>query len=284
MAEEEKTSEPENIVEKAEASTEVPSEPQTEKIESKEPEDSTEETEESEETKTTEPVLITSEKIDTAQPAKIEKKPGLLKRLFKRKSKSDKSEKNNSSKEEKPALSQQEMSAKLAQLIDKQIAENNSGDFYVLRIRKQHFLLLAGLAILIMWMLALVRPDFDSVKGVISKIIPRDATSEMTTSDPETQQQELKKLQVRIKYIEDQQNQVETVRNALSDLNFEVIDSVVDPTISEIGYHIVVKPDHQDIAASMSAALSDQFTIATDSAQLSADSDFDAVFILGLNP
>lgn len=232
--------------------------------------------------KSTEPQLITSEKVEIAQAAKIEKKPGLFKRLFKRKQKEPKTDgKVESPASEKPPLSQQEMSAKLAQLIDKQIAENSSGEFLVLRIRKQYFLLLAGVAILAMWLVALGKPDITVLKSWLAPIIPKQNASQVTPEGSPSAEVTPQKLKVRIRYVESQQAQVEAITTALIALNLEVVDAVVDPTLTEVGYQFITKPEHESVVASISAALSETYSVASSSSQLSADSDFDGVFIVG---
>lgn len=279
MAEEEKKSEPESVVEKLQAPAATPSEPAEAQPQSSESADSEPKAEVAQ---ASEPTLITSEKIDVVQPAKIEKKPGLFKRLFKRKAKAPKEEeKPETPVSEKPALSQQEMSAKLAQLIDKQIAENNSGEFLVIRIRKQYFLLLAGLAILGMWLVALGKPDLSSIRAWFEQILPKQNIEQVTPESSAAAGIEPTKLTVRIKYVESQPSEIEAITAALSALNVEVVDAVTDPTLTETGYQFIAKPDYADTVASIAAALSDTYTIASSSSQLSADSDFDAVFVVG---
>lgn len=232
--------------------------------------------------KSTEPKLITSEKVEIAQAAKIEKKPGLFKRLFKRKQKEPKTDvKSESPASEKPPLSQQEMSAKLAQLIDKQIAENSSGEFLVLRIRKQYFLLLVGVAILVMWLVALGKPDISALKSRFAHLTSKQNASQKTPEGSPAAEIAPQKLKVRIRYVESQQNQVEAITAALVALNLEVVDAVVDPTLTEVGYQFIAKPEHESVVAGVSAALSESFPVASSSSQLSADSDFDGVFIVG---
>lgn len=268
MAEEEKKSEPESVAEKSQALV-APSEPAGSEPKTRVAQAS-------------EPTLITSEKIDVVQPAKIEKKPGLFKRLFKRKAKAPKEEeKPETPMSEKPALSQQEMSAKLAQLIDKQIAESNSGEFLVIRIRKQYFLLLAGLAILGMWLMALGRPDLSSIQAWLEQIPPKHSIEQVTPESSAAAEIEPTKLTVRIKYVESQPSEIEAITAALSALNVEVVDAVADPTLTEAGYQFIAKPDYADTAASIAATLSDTYAIASSSSQLSIDSDFDAVFVVG---
>lgn len=229
-----------------------------------------------------EPQLITSEKVEFTQVAKIEKKPGFFKRLFNRKqSLPQQKDASLPQPSEKPALSQQEMSAKLAQLIDKQIAENSSGDFFVIRIRKQYFLLLAGLAILSMWLVALGKPDVSILKQWYERIKPVQIVQEPALEDSADQAKEPAKPRIRIKYIESQQSQTESIKTSLASLGLDVIDVVADRTLTETGYQFITKPDFAYLMASISAALANQVEVASGSSQLSPDSDFDGVFILG---
>jgi hypothetical protein len=229
-----------------------------------------------------EPQLITSEKVEFTQVAKIEKKPGFFKRLFKRKQSPPKQDDASAPKSvEKPALSQQEMSAKLAQLIDKQIAENSSGDFFVIRIRKQYFLLLAGFAILLMWFVALGKPDMSIITKWYERIKPVSNVQEPNPETAAVSDNEPSKPRIRIKYIESQQNQTESITASLASLGLDVVDVVVDPTLTETGYQFIAKPDFAYLAASISAALGDQVAVASGSTELSPDSDFDGVFIVG---
>ncbi len=227
----------------------------------------------------TEPQLITSEKVEVTQQAKLEKKPGLFKRLFKRKQKP--SAKPESEPNTQPALSQQEMSAKLAQLIDKQIAENSSGDFFVIRLRKQYFLLLLGVAIIFMWLVALGKPDVSLVKHWIKQLVPQQQAVPTPPESSTSAEVTPRALKVRIKYMQSQQNQVEAISATLASLNLAVVDAVVDPALTEKGYHFIAKSQHQALVASVAAALSPHYSLATQSAELSQDSDFDGVFIIG---
>ena len=181
--------------------------------------------------------------------------------------------------------------AKLASKIDEQIFQAKKGDYITLKIPAKLLLAVLGLILILMWSIPIVK-SLDLITGnnylelILSKIRPGQSQSEDVDPQEKVVQKTPEASQsavpiIRIKHIETTLDSAQEIQTLLKNLGYEETELKLETELSEDN-EIISKPDQDALHQSLAKVLVDTYQIsATPSAQLSADSDFDAVIILG---
>lgn len=179
----------------------------------------------------------------------------------------------------------------LAQKIQAQLLEHSEADYWTIRVRKQSVLLAMGVALLTMWLVPVVTHGYNSgwfsgvaqIPGRAMALFERSEPADMGDSDGLTDAVmiEREEIVVRVKYDQNQEY-AESIAELIETWGYQLIDVIEENEgVLESGIEIVVKRDQEVVRAIVQADLGQLYRISSASAELTDDSDFDAVIIIG---
>ena len=165
---------------------------------------------------------------------------------------------------------------KLAHEIDGKFIEDS--DTMVLKIKKSKVIFVAGLLVLLMWIIPLAKGFASLAKstGLDSKI-PFLSSQEEPVEEEIIEEVEGPKI--RIRNASGKTEWGEEVANTLIDLGYEKVE-IQEENEEYEGMSLIVKEGDEEVRDMINEALT-AYVLASPSAQLTSDSDFDAVLLLG---
>ena len=164
----------------------------------------------------------------------------------------------------------------LAEQIDKHISHAEEKDYFVLRIQKKRALIVMGALVGIMWVLPAVRAV---------ELLFLDGNSLFSDKAPTTEidnQDEEDSVKIRIKNSSGDPSLGENLAEKLTESQYDFVELVEDEA-SMSGVQIITSQESSYLYEALARLLQEDFTLSTPSAELSVDSDFDAVILLGSN-
>lgn len=166
-----------------------------------------------------------------------------------------------------------------AQAIYKELAQLKGSDYWVFRIRKKTLLLLAGFGIVIMWMAILggylvktYKPEwvFWDIQG--ETLVEKGPTA---TPAPEA----LIRIRIRDNHTDPQVSQA--ITELLHNKGYQQVETVDDHASEYSGIMIVTKREAIELNQLMNSLLKENYTLSSPSAELTEDSDFQVVILVG---
>lgn len=164
----------------------------------------------------------------------------------------------------------------VAEQIYSQIAENKERDYWTLKLRKKHALVVLGLVLVVGWVL-MVANLILTQRGIsmpwqqVSEPVASDAAQ--LTVDP----QALEKIRIR-NIIGDEQGAI-ALALWLKNNGFEAVEVIEDTESDFKGVAVVVKPGDDTTRKELETLVSQMYQTSSPSAELTVDSDFSAVIL-----
>lgn len=183
----------------------------------------------------------------------------------------------------------------VAKALNDQILQARHADYWVIRIKKQTLLVFIGVAILTLWLMPFIQKLPELAKGYAAgySLIPKPpfivqkGSSLIATPTPEPtatptpSPESTTSAKIRVRYIPANSEQAKLLSDTLAQAGYGSADLAEDKQITEKTNSIVVKPDGAELRAKLQTLLKESYNLATSSALLAADSDFDALILLG---
>jgi len=186
---------------------------------------------------------------------------------------------------EKPAEAKGEMAQlikefELAQEVNDKIEAK--ADFFVVKVKKSVVMLLLGLLVIAMWAVPVTRGIklYLSQKG-ISITLPflnKGDDSPEASGSGELQAEGPK---IRIRDSSETDDGAQKLATLLEEAGFNAVEVQTDTENEYDGLGLIVKPGEDELRQQIVAALGSEYKIGSPSAELTADSDFDAVILFG---
>lgn len=174
----------------------------------------------------------------------------------------------------------------LAEKLYRDIAKTQRKEFVVLRVRKRTLLFAGGVLLVLMWLLPLIRWFVSAgfSKPVIQKVVEEVKTEVSPTSVPvEAVDNRINDTGIMIRIRdnggEGMAQSLQTHLLSKGYLNVELID---DHGSQYTGLGVVVKPNAIDLREEVESIIGDKYDIASPSAELTEDSEVDALVLFGL--
>ncbi|OGV97588.1 hypothetical protein A2W24_06115 [Microgenomates group bacterium RBG_16_45_19] len=148
-----------------------------------------------------------------------------------------------------------------------EVKENH--DHWHLKIKKKPVLILGGLLILVMWGIVAVR------QFKLPQVALVTETTEVAPSPTP-----LPEIMIRVRYRETSlASPAAELARYLTDAGYPVIDTVFDENSDYTGIFIVTKAENQPLRTTLAGILAAKYPLASPTAELTSDSDFDAVIL-----
>ena len=169
----------------------------------------------------------------------------------------------------------------LANHVAEQLRENQ--DYFIFRIRKSLALWIAGLTVVLLWMIPLssfVKNSFN-LSGFLNKIKNKESSEQVASPTP-SPTPELEKLntdRIRIK-INKETEKVASISSLLKDSGYSEVD-ILEAEVKEDGINVAVKKGSDELREKLMLILKDEYSAGSSSSELTDDSDFSAVILIG---
>jgi len=164
----------------------------------------------------------------------------------------------------------------------KQIAEVKADEYVTFRFRKKKILLLLGLGLILLWIMPLGRYLWSIYGGRVyfngDQLVIVHEELTIITPSPAVAANGPK---IRIRNTATESAEVEGIVNLLKNNGYENLEVVSDTESVFAGVGIVVKAGQENLSEKLRALLTDAFPLSTTAAELTTDSDFDAVIFYG---
>lgn len=167
----------------------------------------------------------------------------------------------------------------VAKELYRQIADIKDEEYVTFRFRKKSFLLLLGFLVALMWLYPLGRYGARQVaEQGLGSLWSKPAESE--TRDTNTQFAYPYRVRIRNHNVSDED--AEKMQAIFTGEGFAFVEVVPDPESEYDGVTIVTKAQAEAVRELITGLLADTYSLASPSAELTDDSDFDAVILLAL--
>lgn len=171
----------------------------------------------------------------------------------------------------------------LAKIIDEQIQKAQENDFITLKLKKKTALLLMGLILLSAWaypIYQLAKVGLGENLPFIDNYLNRDQQTHTEVEQPEKDQVD-EEVRIRVKLAKDGDlDQAKAIATSLEENGFELVEIFEDQEETYEQSSIVTKKDQGELNSQIFQILSESYSLSSSSAQLSDDSDFQAVILV----
>jgi hypothetical protein len=181
---------------------------------------------------------------------------------------------------EVPAASADEV----AENLYRQLASIKGNDYLVLRIKKKSLLVSMGLLLVLMWVMVVGKQVIEWKKpqwAIWNRNQEQTTQTPAPTGIPTASPQSL--MRIRVRNNNDTLGAAQALADFLKGKGYTNIEVADDQQSDYVGIMVIVKPSNKDLQKQLTDLLKDQYTLSSPSAELTADSDFDAVILDG-NP
>lgn len=166
-----------------------------------------------------------------------------------------------------------------AEAIYKELAEIKGADYWVIRIRKKTVLLISGLAIFLMWVVILGGWAVERYKPEWAFWNPQSETTQELVPTATPAPEALIKIRIRDNHSDPQIAQA--IRDRLQSSGFTQMELVDDHESDYVGIMIITKVSDPKVKQKIETILAETYPISSPSAELTEDSDFGAVILVG---
>jgi hypothetical protein len=165
----------------------------------------------------------------------------------------------------------------VAKELYKQIADIKDEEYITFRFRKKSFLLLLGFLVALMWLYPLGRHGAQQVaEGGIGSLWSKPAESEISQGSTDATYP----YRVRIRNHNVSDEEAEKMQSLFIEEGFAFVEVVPDPESEYDGVTIITKAQGATVRELITGLLAETYSLASPSAELTDDSDFDAVILL----
>ena len=172
----------------------------------------------------------------------------------------------------------------VAENLYRQLASLKGNDYFVLRIKKKSLLVSLGLLLVLMWVMVVgkqviewKKPQWAFWNRDQNQTVQMPSPTPVPTVPPQAI------YRIRVRNNNDTAGAAQTLADFLKVKGYTNIEVVDDQQSDYVGIMVIVKPSQKDLQQQLTTLLNEQFVLASPSAELTADSDFDAVILDG-NP
>lgn len=168
----------------------------------------------------------------------------------------------------------------LAGTVSSQVLNLSDGEYLVFRFKKRNLLLTAGIIIVAFWLFFLARLLIDRpIEAQTGDNQTNNAANQLDQEVAET-----KSLPIRIRYLASNPEAAEALAQLLMAEGYNLVDLLLEPEPVPSGVTVAVKPDQTALFHELTGLIMDQgYILGEDTAELTPDSDFAAVIIIGTN-
>jgi len=170
-----------------------------------------------------------------------------------------------------------EVEAKMANKIQNELMETS--DQVVIKLSKSKLMLLLGILVLVMWAVPIARGAQMAIKSMNINVKWNLNIKLPWQAAPAAEKAET--IKVRIRDVAGVAGKADEVAAVLKEAGYEFVEVQKDTESEADGMQVITKPDDEKIRSGLEAALATKYELASPSAQLTDDSDFDAVVVLG---
>lgn len=164
----------------------------------------------------------------------------------------------------------------VAEQIYSQIAENKERDYWTLRLRKKHALVVLGLLLVVGWALMVINLILtqQGINMPWQQVAQQEATgaAQLTVDS-----QALQKIRIR-NIIGDEEGAI-ALALWLKNNGFKAVEVIDDPESDFKGVAVVVKPGDDLMRKNLETLVGQMYQTSSPSAELTVDSDFSAVIL-----
>lgn len=219
----------------------------------------------------TSPPASTTPVAPVAAPAEPKKK-GFLKSIFRRKPKEVVVEPELTS-----DVAEQLTNESLLKMIDDKLHKISGDEFLVIKISKQGLLLLVGFLLALIWLSPLIEMNLpkilNMVRGQASPPIPEVMAS--PTPLP------LTASTIRVRMGSNSLEAANEIKGLLTAAGFDHVDLIYDPQVNPKSLLIVTKQTDMTLQQTLEQLFVENYFVASESAELTSDSDFAASILVG---
>lgn len=170
----------------------------------------------------------------------------------------------------------------IAETLYKELSTIKGNDYLVLRVRKKMFVTLMGVLVFLMWAVLLGRIGIERYKpewAVWNQAVMDQAILESVMPAPTAAAEALVRIRVRDNSGVDGAGQ--SLVDYLIASGYTTIELAADEGSDYSGLMVVVKPNQNTLREQLEGLLRERYITSSPSAELTADSDFDAVILYG---
>lgn len=174
----------------------------------------------------------------------------------------------------------------VAEELYRNLAEIKGNEYFVFRTKKKTVLIVVGVLVLLMWLVPLS-------KWAIETYVPQYAfwnpelVEQVKESRVEVAEEVVEEVvedvfRIRIRNNSQIENAAQDMSDFLMENGFVYVEVVDDPESDYEGVFIVTKPGDDESRSKVEAVLTERYELASPSAELTEDSDFQVVILFGL--
>jgi hypothetical protein len=174
-----------------------------------------------------------------------------------------------------------------AENIYKQLAEIKSDEYFVWRVKKNSFLVFLGIMIVLMWLVVLLKPVIEKYQpGWVfwnPNLNTQQNQNSLTAPAPAIEASPSARFKIRVRNNSSTAGAAQDLAERLGKAGYTDVEVVDDQKSEYAGVFIITKPNGTELQKQLSAVLNDAYPLSSPSAELTMDSDFDAVILFGID-
>ena len=182
-------------------------------------------------------------------------------------------------------IKSQSKAAMLAQQVDEQMKEAQKGDYIEIKVHKKKLIVFLGFLVILMWIIPITKaaqtmliPEGSFKIPFLNKDSEEETIVEQQNKEVVSEASESGGLKVRVKYHPEDEQAANLLAGTLKEQGFEYVDVMIDENITS-GISVATKAEGLQKRIELEDWLKQEYEVASTSAELSADSDFDAVIL-----
>jgi hypothetical protein len=163
------------------------------------------------------------------------------------------------------------------------LAKVKASDYVIWRVRKRTILVVCGALVALMWIAILGRMGIENYLPRFAywnpEIREKWALSQIPTPTPTPEASPAARLKIRIRDNSEASGSAQILADLLINQGFAKTEVVDDHQSEYVGISVITKTGDQETRPLLESALQAKYTLASPSAELTNDSDFDAVIL-----